>query len=359
MQQPSVTGKRARRGAARLEKARAREEINMTDSTLDVVGIGNAILDVLTQAEESLLEQEGLPKGGMTLIDEQRAHEIYSDMGPSVETSGGSAANTLAGIASLGGNCGFIGKVRNDQLGEIFRHDIQAAGTVFRCSPAETGPATARCFIFVTPDAQRTMATYLGASVHFSPEDLDAELITSAKVLYLEGYLWDAPPAKQAFLEAADIAHKAGRQVALTLSDSFCVQRHKADFLRLIDDHIDILFANEAEITTLYDTDDFDEAVAALIREGHCATSAVTRGSQGSIVIQGDQVLPIAVQPQGELVNTTGAGDLYAAGFLYGYTRGMELAAAGKLGSLAAGEIVTQMGPRPAKPLKKLVESRG
>ena len=311
---------------------------------------------MLTQTDDAALDRESLPKGGMTLIDDRRAESIYSDMGPAVETSGGSAANTLAGVASLGGRCGFLGKVRDDQLGQIFRHDIQATGAVFPSKPATEGPATARCFIFVTPDAQRTMATYLGVSVQLGPEDLDPDLIASGKVLYLEGYLWDAPPAKQAFLEAADIAHKARRQVALTLSDSFCVQRHKADFLRLIDGHVDLLFANEAEITELYDTDSFDTAVATLRREGHCDLAVVTRGSQGSVIIHGDELIRIGVESRGDLLDTTGAGDLYAAGFLYGYTHEMNLAACGKLGSLAAGEIVTQMGPRPTRGLAPLLE---
>jgi len=255
----------------------------MSDSPLDVVGIGNAIVDVLTQADEAFLVTHDLAKGTMTLIDGNRAEELYAAMGPGLEVSGGSAANTMAGLASLGGNGAFIGKVRNDQLGGIFQHDIRAAGVAFETPVATGGPPTARCLIFVTPDAQRTMNTFLGAAVELGSEDLDEAAIGRAKVTYMEGYLWDPPNAKAAFQAAARIAHDAGRKVSLTLSDPFCVERHRDSFLELIGGHVDILFANEAEIRALYQVDDFDRALQEV--RGHCEIAALTRGEKGSVVL--------------------------------------------------------------------------
>ncbi len=323
---------------------------------LDVVGIGNAIVDVLSHSDEAFLASHGLNKGTMTLIDTDRAEALYAAMGPGVEVSGGSAANTMAALASLGGAGGFIGKVRDDQLGGIFAHDMRAGGTVFRAAPASEGPPTARCLIFVTPDAQRTMATFLGVSVQFAPADLDLELVKAGKVTYLEGYLWDAEPAKKAFLEAAKAAHTAGRKVALSLSDPFCVERHRGAFRQLIEGHVDILFANEAEIVSLYQTDSFDAALQRA--RGHCEVVALTRSENGSIILQGEEVHVVDAITLGEVVDTTGAGDAYAAGFLYGYTRGHGLHDCGRLGSLCAGEAISHMGPRPERPLKRLAAEK-
>jgi sugar/nucleoside kinase (ribokinase family) len=262
----------------------------------------------------------------------------------------------MAALASLGGAGGFIGKVRNDQLGGIFAHDMRAGGTVYRVEPAGDGPPTARCLVFVTPDAQRTMLTYLGISVQFGPDDLDLDLVRSGKVTYLEGYLWDAEPAKKAFLEAAKEAHKAGRKVALSLSDPFCVERHRGAFRQLIEGHVDILFANEAEITSLYEVSSFDEALQ--LARGHCEAVALTRSEKGSVVLQGEEVHVVDAIALGDVVDTTGAGDAYAAGFLFGYTRGHSLYDCGRLGSLCAGEAISHMGPRPERPLKRLAAEK-
>lgn len=329
----------------------------MRDEPLDVVGIGNAIVDVLAQASDSFVVEQELPKGSMTLIDMARAESLYGAMGPAVEVSGGSCANTMAGLASLGGRGGFIGKIRNDQLGGIFRHDIRATGIEFTCDAATDGPPTARCLIFVTPDAQRTMATYLGISVQLGPEDVDHELVKRAKVLYLEGYLWDSPAAKQAFLEAAETARANGAKVALTLSDPFCVDRHRESFRELVSGHVDLLFANEAEIVSLYESADFDEALQHV--RGHCEIAALTRSEKGSLVLAGEEVHVVDAIKVGSLVDTTGAGDLYAAGFLYGYTRGRSLHDCGRFASLAAGEAVSHLGPRPSRPLSELVAQHG
>ncbi|MGB8275269.1 MAG: adenosine kinase [Alphaproteobacteria bacterium] len=320
---------------------------------LDVVGIGNAILDVIAHADDDFLLTSGLPKGAMTLIDAARAAELYDSMGPAVEVSGGSAANTLVALASFGGSGGFIGKVRNDQLGGIFRHDIHAAGVLFTTPPAETGPPTARCLIFVTPDAQRTMQTYLGACTGLTPEDIDEELITGAKVTYLEGYLWDPPQAKEAFLKAAQLAHKAGRKVALSLSDPFCVERHRAEFHELVEHHVDILFANEFEIMSLYEVSHFDDVVQHV--RGMCEIAALTRSAKGSVILSGQEVHVIDATPIPQVVDTTGAGDAYAGGFLYGLTRGFDLAGCGRLGSIAAAEVIGHFGARPETPLVDLV----
>ncbi len=327
----------------------------MTSSlkTLDVVGIGNAIVDVLVQADDSFLADHALSKGSMALVDEQQADRLYASAGPGLETSGGSAANTLAGIAQLGGRAGFIGRVRNDQLGAIFAHDIRAVGARFETPAAVSGPSTARCLILVTPDAQRTMCTYLGASVGLDPADLDLELVRQAKVLYLEGYLWDSEEAKRAFIAAAEVMRDSGGQVALSLSDAFCVDRHRQSFQDLVDGHVDVVFANEAEICSLYQSESF-EAAADQVR-GRCRVAALTRSELGSVVLSGSESFTIPPYRLGELVDTTGAGDLYAAGFLFGYTRGDDLVRCGQLGSLCAGQVVTQLGPRPQASLPDLV----
>ena len=325
----------------------------MNTELLDVVGIGNAIVDVIASADEAFLERHGMPKGSMILIDEAQAEALYEAMGAAVISSGGSAGNTIAGIASLGGKTGYIGKVRDDDLGHAFRHDITAAGAIFRTPPAVDGPGTARCLILVTPDSERTMNTFLGACASLGPDDIDAELIRSARVTYLEGYLYDEPLAQEAFHRAAQIAHEAGRKVALSLSDAFCVVRHRAEFLQLVENHVDVLFANDAEIEALFETPDRNEAVARL-RE-YTDLAAITLGSRGSLVVSSDAVFDVAVEPVERVVDTTGAGDLYAAGFLFGLTRGASLEQCGRLGSIAAAEIITHFGARPQTPLRTLV----
>jgi fructokinase len=322
--------------------------------SLDVVGIGNAIVDVLVQADDSFLDDHGLTKGTMALIDEAQAERLYGAVGPGLETSGGSAANTLAGIAQLGGRAGFIGRVRDDQLGAIFSHDIRSVGARFDTPAATTGPSTARCLILVTPDAQRTMCTYLGASVQLDPDDLDLELVRQARVLYLEGYLWDSPEAQRAFVSAAEAARESGGEVALSLSDAFCVDRHRDSFRELVDGHVDILFANEMEITSLYKADSFEQAAAEV--RGRCRIAALTRSEKGSLVLAEEESISIEPFRLGDLVDTTGAGDLYAAGFLHAYTRGQDLERCGRLGSLCAGQVVTQLGPRPQGSLRELME---
>src|SRR5579862_5751120 len=290
----------------------------MNTAALDVVGIGNAIVDVIAHADERFLAAEGLAPGAMTLIDAERAEALYRKMGPAIESSGGSAGNTMAGIASLGGAGGYIGKVRDDLLGEVFRHDMTAIGVRFETPSASTGPGTARCLVMVTPDGQRTMGTYLGACVDLGPEDIDPALIGAAQVTYLEGYLFDPPRAKVAFRRAAEIAHREGGQIALSLSDPFCVGRHRGEFRDLVTGAVDILFANEAEICSLYETDDFAEAAAAV--RGQVSIAALTRSAAGSVILTGDATNDIAPARVERVVDTTGAGDLYASGVLFGLT---------------------------------------
>jgi len=325
----------------------------MSEVPLDVVGIGNAIVDVLSEAGEQFLREHLLAKGTMTLVDAERADLIYRLMQNRVECSGGSAANTMVGIASLGGASAYIGKVRDDGLGRLFGEDIRKAGVIFRTSPAPDGPGTGRCLVLVTPDAQRTMQTYLGASADLTTGDLDPELIASGQITYLEGYLWDPPPAKEAFLEAARIAHGAGRKVALSLSDRFCVERHRSEFVELIDDHIDILFANEEEIVALYQTDRFDQALQLL--RGRCEMAALTRGADGSVVVAGDEVIEVEVEAGAGVVDTTGAGDLFAGGFLYGLTHGHDPLGCGRIGGIAASEVIGHFGARPQMSLERLI----
>jgi len=321
-------------------------------ATLDVLGIGNAIVDVLAEADDAFLAAEGIAKGGMTLIDTTRAKTLYARMKPGIEMSGGSAANTVAGIASLGGKCAYTGKVANDQLGEVFAHDIRAIGVGFDTTPLKDSEPTARCLILITPDAQRSMNTFLGASALLDSSDLDPELIRSAKVTYLEGYLFDRPDAKVAFFAAAKMAHEAGRKVALTLSDTFCVARHHAEFTQLVG-HVDILFANETEAEALTGETGFDASVAALAKR--CPIVCVTHGAQGSVIVADGTTYKIPAAPVEKLVDTTGAGDLYAAGVLYGITAGLGIAEAGRIGSIAAAEAIGHVGPRPQRPLKDLI----
>jgi sugar/nucleoside kinase (ribokinase family) len=328
----------------------------MADAELDVIGIGNAIVDVISHAEDGFLSEHGLDKGAMTLIDADAAHRLYERMGPGIESSGGSAANTIACMASLGSDCGFIGKVADDLLGEVFSHDIRSLGVQFDNLPLLGGKPTARCLILVTPDAERTMNTYLGASTELYPEDIQPERIARAKVTYLEGYLWDPPHAKQAFLKAAQAARDAGRKVSLSLSDAFCVGRHREDFLELLKGHVDLLFANEEEIKALYQVKEFDEALQQV--RGHCEVAALTRGAKGSVVVTGDEVHLVDCEPVAHVMDTTGAGDAFAAGFLWGYTRGLNPAQCAHAGGIASAEVISHMGARPEEDLQALVAKK-
>jgi sugar/nucleoside kinase (ribokinase family) len=292
----------------------------------------------------------------MNLIDETQAEALYSEMGPGQEVSGGSAGNTAAGIASLGGACGFIGKVHNDELGKVFSHDMRAAGVAFNTAHLAAGPATARSLILVTPDAERTMNTFLGACVELGPDDIGEDQITNAQVTYMEGYLWDPPMAKDAFRRAIEIAHGAGRKTALTLSDSFCVDRYRQEFLQLLEGDIDILFANEDELKSLYQVDSFDDALQRV--QGHCEIAALTRSEKGSVIMRGNEVHVIDAIPVDPVVDTTGAGDLFASGFLYGLARGHDLKTCGMIAGTAAAEIISHFGARPETSLKQLVGER-
>ena len=325
----------------------------MADRPLDVVGIGNAIVDVLSHVDDALVAKLDLAKGTMALVDAEEAAQIYDLSPPGIEVSGGSVANSMAGIASLGGACAYIGKVRDDELGGVFTHDMRAAGVEFATPKAKDGPPTARSLVFVTPDAQRTMNTYLGACAGLGPDDIDAATLRRAEVTYLEGYLWDAPAAKAAMRQAMATVHGAGRRVALSLSDPFCVDRYRAEFRTLVEHEVDILFANEAEITSLYEVSHFDDAFQHV--RGHCEMAALTRAEQGSVVISGAEIHVVDAAPIDTVVDTTGAGDLYAAGFLYGLTHGHDLAHCGRLGALAAGEVIGHFGARPETSLARLV----
>ncbi|HWD59194.1 MAG TPA: adenosine kinase [Stellaceae bacterium] len=329
----------------------------MSAATFDVAGIGNAIVDVIAHADEAFLAEEGFAKGAMTLIDAERADALYGRMGPGVESSGGSAGNTMAGIASLGGSGAYIGKVRDDTLGEIYHHDITAMGIRFDTPAATSGPGTARCLILVTADGQRTMGTYLGACVDLGPEDIDPRVVGAAQITYLEGYLFDPPRAKAAFRRAAAVAHGADRLVALSLSDPFCVGRHRDEFRDLVASDIDILFANEAEICSLYETESFDKAAAAV--RGQVKIAALTRSEKGSVLLAGGAAHAVPAAPVARVIDTTGAGDLYAAGVLFGLTRGLPLPTCGAIGSLCAAEIISHVGARPEAALDKLIASAG
>ncbi len=330
----------------------------MTALRYDVLGIGNAIVDVIARADDDFLVAQKMQKGGMALIDEARARAIYDAMGPAVEISGGSAANTIVGVASFGARAAFVGKVKDDELGRIFAHDIRKAGVSFETRPAADGPSTARCYIMVTPDGERTMNTYLGAAQNLHPDDLDEEAIAASAIVYLEGYLWDPEDAKDAFLKAAAVAHHAGRMVALTLSDSFCVDRYRSEFIALLRDGVvDLLFANEAELKSLYETSDFDAGVAALRNDARLA--AVTRSEKGCVVVSRKGIKAVPAAPVDNLVDTTGAGDLFAAGFLFGLARNRDYVAAGRLGALAAAEVIQHLGARPEVSLRDLAGQHG
>jgi sugar/nucleoside kinase (ribokinase family) len=324
-----------------------------TSKKLDVTAIGNAIVDVIAQADDALLAAHGLPKGAMNLIDAAMAEKLYGVMGPGKEASGGSAGNTIAGIAMLGGKTAYIGKVADDQLGTIFTHDIRAAGVTYDTPPLSAGLPTARSLIFVTPDAQRTMQTFLGACTQLGPEDINMDHITSSQVVYMEGYLWDLPRAKQAMLDAAMKAKESGVKVSLTLSDALCVGRFRDEFLELAEKYVDILFANESEILSLYQVEHFDDALQQVRK--HCEIAALTRSEKGSVVVSGDEVHVIDAVKGVKVVDTTGAGDAYAAGFLYGYTQGRDLATCGRLGGVMAASVIGQYGPRLEGDVKALV----
>lgn len=327
-------------------------------SQYDVLCIGNAIVDIIARCDEAFLTQNGIIKGAMNLIGAERAELLYSRMGPAIEASGGSAGNTAAGIASFGGRAAFFGKVSSDHLGGIYTHDIRAQGVAFDTSPLAGEPPTARSMIFVTPDGERSMNTYLGACVELGPEDVEEEKAKGALVTYFEGYLWDPPRAKEAIRLTASHAHAAGREVSMTLSDSFCVDRYRDEFLDLMrSGTVDIVFSNESELKALYQTSSFEAGLAEIRKD--CRLAAVTRSERGSVVVRGEETVEVDAIEIGELVDTTGAGDLYAAGFLHGYTTGRSLADCGKLGSLAAGLVIQQIGPRPRQNLQDEARQRG
>lgn len=329
----------------------------MSATQYDVIAIGNAIVDVMAPCDDALIERLGMTRGGMTLIDTARAHELYDAMGPAREISGGSAANTLAGLAALGARCAFIGQVADDQLGEVFAHDIRAGGIAFD-TPARAGdPPTARCLIFVTPDGQRTMNTFLGASQFLPPAVLDEAAIAAAKILYLEGYLWDPEEPRAAMRRAIAAAKGAGRKVAFTLSDAFVIERHGADFRAMIETgDVDILFANHVELAALTGHDDFEAALAELAPK--VPVLVVTRGEHGAVAIQEGNRAEVAAEPIARVVDTTGAGDLFAAGFLHGHVSGRSLADCLTMGAIAAAEVISHYGARPEADLKELVLSR-
>jgi len=319
----------------------------------DLVGIGNALVDVLAPVEDAFLKLYELDKGLMTLVDNDRSWEIYNDMPLAQEVSGGSCANTMAGFASLGGKGAFIGKVRDDQLGKVFCRDMEAIGVDFATTAANEGPATGSCLVLITADAQRTMCTNLGAASNLTPADISKDVIQSAKVVYMEGYLFDMADAQAAFVEAASQAHAGGRKVSITLSDPFCVERHRSAFQMLVADHTDILFGNEEEIKSLYQVDNFDTALQHV--RGHCGIACLTRGNKGSVILSEGEVHFIDPLPINTVVDTTGAGDQYAAGFLYGYTQGFDLKRCGQIATLTATEVIGHVGARPEIDLKGLL----
>jgi len=330
----------------------------MTAVRYDVLGLGNAIVDVITRADDDFLVKHGMHKGSMSLIDEARAAKIYDAMGPATEISGGSAANTIVGVAGFGGRAAFIGRVKNDQLGAAFAHDIRAAGVAFETVPSPAGPSTGRCYVLVTPDGERTMNTFLGAAQDLHPRDIDPDMVAGAAITYLEGYLWDPPHAKEAFIKAAAVAHEAKRLVALSLSDAFCVGRWRDEFLHLVrSGTVDLLFANEGELQSLYQTDDFDAALATL--RGDARHAVVTRGAKGCVVIDGPSTIVAPASPVERVVDTTGAGDLFAAGFLFGTARGLAQDKAAQLGALAAAEVISHLGARPETSLHALAQRDG
>src|ERR1700744_1802787 len=330
----------------------------MTAAKYDVLGIGNAIFDVLVQTDEGFPAAHGMTKGGMALIDEARAASFYRDMGPATQMSGGSAANTIVGLANLGARAAYVGKVKDDEIGRFYVHDIRAAKVAFDTKPASDGPATGCSYILVTPDGERTMNPYVGAAEDLTPADIDPAQIEAASFVYLEGYLWDPKSAKEAFVKAAAIAHQAGRQVALTLSDSFCVDRYRGEFLELMRNRtVDLVFANEAELHSLYQAQDFETALKQL--RGDIGLAVVTRSEKGCVVVSKDGITAVPASPVEKIVDTTGAGDLFAAGFMFGLSRGVNHENAGRLGALAAAEVIQHIGARPQVSLKELARQNG
>lgn len=317
----------------------------------DVLGIGNAIVDILVNVEDDFLDAHGIPRGSMQLVNEETSDRLYNKLGAAIECSGGSAANTIAGLASLGSQTAYIGKIKDDQLGRVFEHDIKSLDVTFTTKKDVNGVSTARCLVMVSPDAERTMCTYLGACVNLMEKDIDPDTVASAAVTYMEGYLWDPEHAKAAFRKAMTLAHNAGRKTSLSLSDSFCVDRHRSEFLHLAEHEIDILFANEEELLMLYDTRDITEAVKAV--QQHCEIAAITRGARGCTIVSADEIIDINGYQVSDLVDTTGAGDLFAAGFLHGYSQSLDLGTCGRIGNLAASEVITHMGARPGVNLQQ------
>lgn len=322
-------------------------------SRFDVVAIGNALVDVLSYEDDDFIVRTGIERGAMTMVDADRSDEIYAEMGPAREISGGSAANTAAGVASFGGRAAFFGRTAADTFGKVYAHDLRSIGVHFESPAASDGDPTGRCLVIVTPDAQRTMCTYLGTGGALDRSYVDEAVVESAAVTFVEGYMWDQPPAKEAIRYAAEVAHRADNRVALTLSDAFCVDRHRAEFRELVEGPVDILFANEGEITSLYEVETFDEALQRV--RGQCEIAALTRGPAGSVIVRGDELHVIDAAPA-NVVDTTGAGDLYAAGFLFGFTHGHDLATSGRLASLAAAEVISHLGARPEQPLAELAQ---
>jgi sugar/nucleoside kinase (ribokinase family) len=322
----------------------------------DVLGIGNAMLDVIVHADDAFLSDNDLVKGAMSLIDADTAQALYAKSGPAVECSGGSAGNTISCLASLGSKAAYVGKVYNDQLGHAFIHDIRSLGIHFETALAIDGPPTATCLVIVTPDAERTMQTFLGACIGLGPDDIVEADVAASAVTYMEGYLWDPEDAKAAFLKAADIAHKAGRDVSLSLSDPFCVDRHRDEFTDLVTNHVDILFANEDEIMSLYQVGNFDDALQ--IVRGQCKIAALTRGDKGSVIVHGDEIHIVDAEPVSKVLDTTGAGDAYAAGFLHGYTAGKDLPTSARIGGICAAEVISHLGARAQANLKDLAAEK-
>ena len=328
----------------------------MCETRFDVLAIGNAIVDILAHGDEEFLTNNGLKKGTMSLIEHNGLKGIYKQIEPVNICSGGSAANSIVGIVTLGGTGAFIGKISDDHLGNTFRQDMISNGVYFQTPASKDGSGTATCIVLVTPDAERTMQTYLGACVELGPEDINGDDVAAAKVTFLEGYLWDPPAAKEAFLKAAHLAHHAGRKVSLSLSDPFCVKRHREDFVDLVENHIDILFANESEILSLYQMDTFEDALKAV--QGRCEIVALTRGALGCVILEGNDVKALGCEPTDRVVDTTGAGDAFAAGFLAGYTQGNDVAVAAQMGNIVAAEVISHLGARPNLDLKSVVAER-
>ena len=328
----------------------------MDQPQFDVLGIGNAMVDVIVHADDAFLSDNDLIKGAMSLIDAGTAQALYSKSGPAIECSGGSAGNTISCLASLGSKAAYVGKIYDDQLGQVFTHDIRSLGVHFETEPAVDGPPTATCLVLVTPDAERTMQTFLGACIGLGPDDIVEADVAASAVTYMEGYLWDPEDAKAAFLKAADIAHKAGRDVSLSLSDPFCVDRHRDEFKDLVSNHVDILFANEDEIMSLYQVETFDDALQAV--RGQCKIAALTRGAKGSVIVHGDEIHIVDAEPVSNVLDTTGAGDAYAAGFLHGYTAGKDLPTSARIGGICAAEVISHVGARAQANLKDLTAEK-